>query len=127
MPTKGRGPSKIASTSNSGEVLPSHLKTNNDGKPPICSRCGTSSTYYPDHDCYWCESCLEYVTGSDEGESGKGVGEDLAISSDEMSRLKVGEQAEGKVPQKSTTTIKIPVSNDGSVVRRRVVRKKIVR
>lgn len=29
--------------------------------PPVCTSCGAVSTYYFDHDCYWCDSCQEYV------------------------------------------------------------------
>lgn len=28
---------------------------------PVCGYCGRSSTYYPEHECYWCEPCQEYV------------------------------------------------------------------
>ncbi len=107
MPARDRGPTKNALSS--VEVLPAHLKSGStSGKPPVCSRCGTSSKYYSDHDCYWCESCLDYVSGSDEGESDKSV----VVKSTGSSDLKPAESKGSK---------------SGAVVRRRVVRKKIVR
>jgi len=28
---------------------------------PVCPRCNQASTYYPEHDCFWCEPCQDYV------------------------------------------------------------------
>jgi len=30
-------------------------------KAPVCTKCGRISTFYPEHDCYWCENCGDYV------------------------------------------------------------------
>ena len=28
---------------------------------PVCTKCGRTSTSYPEHDCWWCENCGDYV------------------------------------------------------------------
>jgi len=127
MPSRDRSPAEIEKASTSGEVLPAHLKGSADAKTPTCSRCGTSSTYYSDHDCYWCDNCLDYVTGSDEGDSGQDKGGETSSSADGISGESVAELADVNVPVKSTPTEKTPGPKKGAVVRRRVVRKKVVR
>jgi len=28
---------------------------------PLCNRCGQISKFYPEHNCYWCDGCRDYV------------------------------------------------------------------
>ncbi len=29
---------------------------------PLCRRCGQFAEFYPEHNCYWCDGCMDYVT-----------------------------------------------------------------
>ena len=61
-------PAVSTSLSQAGESsLPPHLcAPQSSGKAPICEGCGTSSTYYAEHDCYWCDNCQAYVYPEEE-------------------------------------------------------------
>ncbi len=37
---------------------------------PTCTGCGQPSAYYPEYECYWCDSCQDYVYPAVDGEAG---------------------------------------------------------
>ena len=37
---------------------------------PPCSQCNELSQYYPEHDCYWCDGCQDYVSPEEESADG---------------------------------------------------------
>jgi len=47
---------------------PSSAASHVDYDTPACPKCGGSSTYYPEYESYWCETCRDYVYQQDESE-----------------------------------------------------------
>ena len=65
------------------KILPAHLAgEEKGGKAPVCPKCGTVSTFYQEHDCHWCDSCMDYVNdenGSDLQTSDDGSLDDFPL------------------------------------------------
>jgi len=47
------------------------MRSSASGGKPACPKCGIPSTYYPEHECHWCDHCQDYVH---EGGTGSGAG-----------------------------------------------------
>ena len=45
----------------SGEKVITEDIYSSDPGTPACPKCGTSSVYYQEYDCHWCEPCQDYV------------------------------------------------------------------
>ena len=59
------GTSRSTGTTGSGE-----MRSSASGGNPACPKCDIPSTYYPEHECHWCDHCQDYVH---EGGSGAGA------------------------------------------------------
>ena len=98
-------------------ILPSHLKGEGQGgKDPICQQCGTSSIYYPEHECFWCDNCMDYVSDKAGGGDGDGSARGNAPTTSGVSSH-----------PEETAPLPITEPRKKAVVRRKVVKKTITK